>query len=416
MKELMRHLPGIFFVSFLLFVLINVGAFVYLDNFPLYEEEKDLFVQRFSDAGLDIRRQVFEIDDRSTLDSYANPPGIRPHPVLHFTEGLSKPYYTVGVEGIRYLPGWTDKDVEEKLKSDDSLTFVFGGSTTFGDGVPDEDTVVAYLDELDTSTNHLNFAVEAYDSIREVDKLLHLLRKGYRPKTVIFIDGLNDVTTMASSPYDTGDSPRTQGLVLDRGEIPAIFGMPVKENMLLAMAYSFPVAHLIHNIVNDKHDSDISFSRRSGQAPGLKDWQELMYLFYDGLNVQVNRVEEFAEEVTTHYRDNMAFVRQLGEAFGFEARFIYQPIGLLDSNNPFLTNKFHSSNYFKVYEAVDAVTRRKIINGDLDMLDCSQSVADGQPGTGYVDPTHFSPAGNKALALCIQRLISDARAAGLNSM
>jgi hypothetical protein len=286
---------------------------------------------------------------------------------------------------------------------------VFGGSTIFGDGVPDEDTVVAYLDELDASISYLNFAVEAYDSIREVDKLLHLLRKGYRPKTVIFIDGLNDVTTMASSPYDAGDSPRTQGLVLDRGEIPAIFGMPVKDDMLLPMAYSFPVTHLLHNIVNDKRDSGMYFSRRSGQDLGLEDWQELIYLYYDGLDVQANRLEVFVEELVTHYLDNMAFVRQLGEAFGFEVWFIYQPIGLLDGNNPFLTAKFHSSNYFKVYDAVDAATRMKIVNGELDMLDCSQSLADVPPGTGYVDATHFSPAGNKALALCIQQFISDAR-------
>ena len=381
-------------------MLVNVLAFIYLDNFPLFDEEDGLFIARYSDEGLELRKRAFDSEDRSVLDQYAYPPGLRTHPVLHFTEGFSKPFYTVGLEGMRYLPGWTDEYVERALQADSGSVFVFGGSTTFGDGVPDGQTLGAYLNEANAGTSHLNFAVQAYDSLREVDKLLHLLRKGYRPDTVIFIDGLNDVTTFASSPYDILESPRTQGLVLDRGEVPAIFGMPVKENLPMAFAYSLPITHLYYKFTGFDFEGR-PFARRREGTPVARKWQELMYLYFNWPEIQLPRAGELAREITDYYRANIEFVRQLGEAFGFQPLFIYQPIGLLDGNNLFLTPKFSASSYREVYRVVDGRIREGIANGELDMIDCSRSIVDSGIENGYVDATHFSPGGNIVLARCI---------------
>ena len=124
-------------------------------------------------------------------------------------------------------------------------TFVFGGSTTFGRGVPGDQTVVSYLNRFSRSkARYLNFGVPAHDSIREVEKLLDLLRKGYRPARVLFIDGLNDVSTFAWSAYPALEKPRTQGLLIDREEVPLIFGYPRDNNMLSALAFSFPAVQL----------------------------------------------------------------------------------------------------------------------------------------------------------------------------
>ena len=297
------------------------------------------------------------------------------------------------------MPDWTDIKVK-KIMSRKDVVYVFGGSTVFGDGVPDGSTVVAYLNSIDNDKIYINFGVEAYDSLREVDKLLYLLRKGYRPKTVIFIDGLNEVTTFARSPYEVHDTPRAQGLVLDRGEVPLVFGVPKTENMLLAFAYSFPVTHLVFRFMKKDVVEDV-FIRKSATVYGLDHWLELMDFHYNWAKVHVNRVDELANDIIEYYKDNIRFVEQLGKSFEFDAYFVYQPIGLLENEQQFLKQEFYASEYYAVYKGVDIRIRKEIERGGLLMKDCSRAIAESGAQLSYVDATHYSPAGNGVLAECV---------------
>lgn len=391
-----------------LFIAINIGADFYLDSNPLNEEERDLFISKNSHEGIEIRKKTFNTSNKELLRKYANPPGIRPHTVLPFTEGTSLPYYKVGIESIRYLPGWTDNIVRKLLLQTAGLRFVFGGSTTFGDGVPDDSTVVAYLNAIDTEKTYINFGVQAYDSIREVDKLIYLLRKGYRPQTVIFIDGLNDVTTFAQSPYEIHDTPRAQGIVLDRGQVPLIFGIPTNENRLLAFSYSFPITHLIYRLLHGNNHVDKVFIRKSANVHGMDNWIELMNFYYNWSKIHRDKVDGLANDIIRYYKENISFVRQLGESFGFNAYFVYQPIGLLESNQPFLTRKFSKSDYASIYKVVDSRIRLAIKEGHLMMQDCSSAISESGVKGSYVDATHYSPRGNRLVAACIHQNISGA--------
>lgn len=393
-------------ITLLLFVAINTGAQLYLDHHPLSVKDTRYFLDEKSAKAIAIRKRIFNTNDERLLEAYVNAPGIRPHTVLHFTEGTARPHYTVGIEGIRYLPDWSDSSVRILLSQLHTQTFVFGGSTTFGDGVPDNSTVVARLNAIDGETTYINFGIQAYDSIREVDKLVYLLRKGYRPRSVIFIDGLNEVTTFARSPYELHDSPRAQGLILDRGQVPLVFGVPVKENRLLALAYSFPVAHLIYRFLHREDDIDDAFIRKSANVHGLEDWFELMDFHYNWATRHKNRIDELASEIIRYYIENISFVRQLGASFGFDVHFIYQPIGLLESNQQFLLQDFYTSDYFAVYNGVDSRIREAISKGLLKMDDCSAAISAAGVQGSYVDATHYSPRGNDILASCILQRIS----------
>ena len=393
-------------ITLLLFIAINTGAQLYLEHHPLSVTDTRYFLDEKSAKGVAIRKRIFNTNDERLLEAYVNAPGIRPHTVLHFTEGPSRPYYTVGLEGIRYLPDWSDNSVRSLLLQQHTQTFVFGGSTTFGDGVPDNSTVVARLNALDGEATYINFGMQAYDSIREVDKLVYLLRKGYRPAAVIFIDGLNEVTTFARSPYELHDSPRAQGLILDRGQVALVFGVPVKDNRLLALAYSFPVVHLIYRYLNRTNDINDIFIRKSANVHGLDDWFELMDFHYNWATLHKNRIDELADEIIHYYKETISFVRQLGDAFGFTAHFIYQPIGLLESNQEFLLEEFYTSDYFAVYDRIDSRIREAISQGLLKMDDCSRAISEAGVQGSYVDATHYSPRGNNILASCILQRIS----------
>jgi hypothetical protein len=393
-------------ITLLLFIAINIGAHFYLKSNPIAVTDESFFLDEGSSEGIAIRKRIFNTSDASLLENYANAPGIRPHSVLHFTEGKARPHYRVGLEGIRYLPGWSDNIVRNLLSQQHTLTYVFGGSTTFGDGVPDNSTVVAQLNAIDEGNTYINFGIQAYDSIREVDKLVYLLRKGYRPKSVIFIDGLNEVTTFARSPYELHDSPRAQGLILDRGEVPLVFGAPVSRNGLLALAYSFPVTHAIYRFLKRKKSSEDPFIRKSANVHGLDDWFELLEFHYNWASLNKSRINELATEIIQYYRENISFVRQLGTSFGFEAHFIYQPIGLLEPNQEFLLPDFYASDYFAVYHGVDSGIRQAISEGILQMDDCSHAITESGVKGSYVDVTHYSPDGNGILASCIHRKIT----------
>jgi hypothetical protein len=67
----------------------------------------------------------------------------------------------------------------------------FGGSTTFGEGVADSETIPARLEAL-IGRPVVNFGVRNYSSLRENLLLGHYLRLGYRPQLVLFLDGINE--------------------------------------------------------------------------------------------------------------------------------------------------------------------------------------------------------------------------------
>ncbi len=396
----LRGLSAMVTLTLLTFLLLNAAAHVVFLNLRQKREGVSVgkyFVSPLSPEGMALLRQIRPAADDALLRTLATgDPGIRPHTVLHFTEGLARPYYSVGVEGVRRESGWSDREVRQWLLEAGRHTYLFGGSTAFGHGVTDDETLAAALNRSRGDGLTFNFGVEAYDSRREVDKLLHLLRKGYRPGRVVFLDGLNDVTTFAWSPYEAFDKPRTQGMILDRGEVPLVFGFPRRNNMWAALSFSFPAVQLARRLATPAPPADYRL-KSADEAP--IDWGELM-LFYERWDrIQVGRAEALAEELVEYYGRNIAFVQQLGLAFGFESRFVYQPIGLLESVQPFLKPEFDESDSKKIYQTVDERIRREIQAGGLAMVDCSQALSGLE--NAYIDASHYSPQGNQRLAECV---------------
>src|SRR5579862_91976 len=82
--------------------------------------------------------------------------------------------------------------------------WVFGGSTTYGTGVPDFATWPSYLSrDLNARglcTTVTNFGVEGYLTNQEIVYLIEELKKRQPPETVIFYDGLNDSGAAGPTP------------------------------------------------------------------------------------------------------------------------------------------------------------------------------------------------------------------------
>jgi hypothetical protein len=84
--------------------------------------------------------------------------------------------------------------------------FVFGGSTTFGYGVPDWQTVPSYLQEsLSRGFTRkrvcvYNFGVGYFYSTYERVRFEKLLVEGVKPHIAFFIDGINDCAKLSKEP------------------------------------------------------------------------------------------------------------------------------------------------------------------------------------------------------------------------
>jgi hypothetical protein len=101
--------------------------------------------------------------------------------------------------------------------------FFFGGSTGFGEGLPDDQTLPSRLQAQLTSslpgrTIHVyNFARPGYYSVQERILFEQLLLTGIRPDLAIFLDGLNDDLAPVPSPGATsgltGMSDRMRALL-----------------------------------------------------------------------------------------------------------------------------------------------------------------------------------------------------------
>jgi lysophospholipase L1-like esterase len=112
-------------------------------------------------------------------------------------------YLNVDANGFRRVknqgPWPPDKDKHLTV-------FVFGGSTTFGYSVPDDETIPSHLQEL-LSAGELtrevrvyNFGQASFYSTQERILFERLVASGFVPDVAIFIDGLNDFFSYDDRP------------------------------------------------------------------------------------------------------------------------------------------------------------------------------------------------------------------------
>ena len=96
--------------------------------------------------------------------------------------------------------------------------FMFGGSTTFGVGLPDSETIPAAVEEYlnagscRSPVRVYNFGRPRYVSVQERALFEYLLASETIPQVAVFIDGLNDSVWLATNVSYTGELSRMMDL------------------------------------------------------------------------------------------------------------------------------------------------------------------------------------------------------------
>ena len=93
-------------------------------------------------------------------------------------------------ETITIKNGYRMNSTNENFKLNKDI-WMFGGSTTWGTGSDDKNTIPSLIEKL-TNISTLNLGETGYNSTQELNLLLKELVK-HKPKIIIFYDGVNDV-------------------------------------------------------------------------------------------------------------------------------------------------------------------------------------------------------------------------------
>ena len=219
----------------------------------------------------------------------------RYEPYVQFAELPIKSRF-INVSGAGFREGVNQSSWPPKKET--LNVFVFGGSTTFGYGLQDTETIPSWLQrllksKLSVPVQVYNFGRGSYQSSQERILLQQLVMQGTKPDVVIFIDGLNDLV------YYDGNPALTHRIV-----------------RVMNMADRPPVLHLLEDLPLMRL---IRLYKPLRPIDGDQD---------DCLKKvsSVKEIEEAVDGSIERYLKNMSIVQDLCNAWNVQPLFVWQPI------------------------------------------------------------------------------------------
>ncbi|MSO54351.1 MAG: SGNH/GDSL hydrolase family protein [Rhodospirillales bacterium] len=300
-------------------------------------------------------------------------------PMSEFREGPFRGRF-VNVTDAGYRKGRRD-DPWPPSPADFSI-FVFGGSTTFGYGLPDDQTVPAALSDAasrvtDASAPVYNFGRAYFFSTHELLEFQRLLMAGYRPSLALFVDGINEFA------FDGGGDLLWSQRI--RQALGRAYVSPANSLRNLAAALpinelaSFVFRYLNIDGTERERDAQANVARILGEA-----------------NI------EKVNAVLDRYLRNKALIETLGRHYDVPVAFVWQPVP---------TYKYDLNHHLFAYRDMrnhlssGAGYRRaaeRFARGDFgaNFAWCAD-IQEGVAKPLYVDAVHYSAELAAMLADCI---------------
>ncbi|MDK9713613.1 MAG: hypothetical protein OEL86_05800 [Sulfuritalea sp.] len=284
----------------------------------------------------------------------------------------------VNSNGVRRR-GSTSTDWESAIPDGRHFdVYFFGGSTMFGFGVPDGETLPAQFEKMAPrawNARAFNYGVPSYYSRQETLLFEMLLRNGEIPKAAVFLDGLNDVLQPTASyrrePFFTPLMRRRMEISVD----------------LASLALDSNIMRALHTV---------------GLVPSTSS---LTHGYYDppaGVSIEMA-----ANRILENYFENMRFTQLLCEAYHVECFFVWQPSPMFEyhRDEDSLSRKTPTPLSKIIYEKISALKVHP-----PGFIDLSRSL-DGFEGQPFVDEFHYSSPFMAVLAKRLLHCVSPVRAA-----
>jgi hypothetical protein len=244
--------------------------------------------------------------------------------------------------------------------------FVFGGSTAFGFGVADFETIPSLLQEqLRTRFGErvavYNFSTGGYYSSQEDVRFERLLAKGFVPQVAVFVDGLNEFTHEKDEPGWSEDLAE----VMKDGSFVKSISMRAKQTAL---------GDLLHSLRR----------KMVGEAPVIPARRQ-------------PAESRIMESICERYLRNQRLIQAAGDEFKVKCEFIWQPIPTYGYDlrffgfDPNWTGADHKTGY----EIMAKILREQ--GRPRNFLWLADMQADAKEAL-YVDQVHYNPRMNGLIA------------------
>ncbi|MDP9268946.1 MAG: SGNH/GDSL hydrolase family protein [Acidobacteriota bacterium] len=265
--------------------------------------------------------------------------------------------------------------------------WMFGGSTVFGYGMPDAETLPSNVQrELSRRTGACvtvsNFGIEGFTSSQSLTALLLQLRAGGHPDLVIDYEGVNDATA-------GGYSPGVAGGHLDMVEIKTKFEQKLDDDVRVWASG------------NDLARGVLLFGRKL-----WGDTQRLVLSIsaddrIEAVQLTEGEIQRRAAATVENYGRNVALLQMLSRAYGFKAYSFWHPVLYYGRRpgSPFekavLEVLLHNADHATVVAETYKIADRRA--AELGFVSLAHAV-DELPGTVYLDTMHLGPEGNRLVA------------------
>ncbi|MCP5101717.1 MAG: SGNH/GDSL hydrolase family protein [Chloroflexi bacterium] len=223
------------------------------------------------------------------------------------TQPFDGEYINVDDDGLRFT---LSMEVATRNSTPPLKIFVFGGSTTWGYGARDENTIpsllVKTLSQQGVSVEITNFGQIGYVSSQEVIELILQLKQGNIPDIVIFYDGVNDTF----SAFQNG-----------------LAGIPENE---INRHVEFNISQLEqHSELTNLYF--INSLRQTGLFRVANKLAKILQLSTSNenllsyTNAQSKKIQNIEEGIEDAYLANLEIVASLSETYNFTPIFYWQP-------------------------------------------------------------------------------------------
>jgi hypothetical protein len=371
-----------------MFLVVNIGLAIYYGftdrffpapkNIPVLSTYSEQTLKRaYPEISDDVLRELL-------LENWTRPHGYAP-----FTQFAEPPfsgkYVNVHEAGFRHVADQGPWPPEAEAYN----VFFFGGSTTFGYGLSDAETIPSYLQHSLTEAMRrpvrvYNFGVSFFYSTLERIRFQELLMAGFVPDAAVFLDGINDFRH--ERPFYTDFIRRWWR---DHEKTKLVLG-PVKDMIPFIRFVSGLRESLLDRA---KANREERLRNAIAQSEG------------DG--------EEMTAWVIRRYRENVRQIEAIAATYGVEPVFVWQPMPFYKfdlSRHLFLEPDIDKENYPQGYAAMAQ------INASGELGDNFLWTADIQPTVSkrlYIDYMHYSAAFSEVLAAEITRQMQQNHLLGL---
>lgn len=269
--------------------------------------------------------------------------------------------FNIDQQGLRRT--WTPH-----LRSPSPVVFMMGGSTIWGAGVSDDDTVPSKVALSLSQQGHdvrvVNYGESGWVSTQSLIALIRELHRGNVPDVVVFYDGIND-TTSALQEHAAGtpqnESQRRKEFNLTRGSGASF--------LVAAMQKMEGLQKLVHALGSD------------AAAPAYAD--------------------NLPAEIVSVYETNVRIVRLLAAEWGFDVLFYWHPVIFTKrslSEHEERAQGFVLTTHRDLHLATNReITTSATLRNTPEFRDVS-GILDGRDEPLYLDFAHLSPEGNAIVA------------------